>query len=277
MERELDVRGAPHFGLEALHYACPFCRPEETNHSSFYLYDLFNSIGCDEGDGDATEDDSFLVPGIELPDDEPVFTGDPSDFFDQGDTEVVADETNSLSETRPDEAVRSEIKRDGDGGMMESAISEYIEDGLGGTPVANAGIDAGVKVHPGQDAGPVAGGKGEDPYVSGVRVCNEVRELARAAQDKGSIGEPSDEGRDGDLHIVCRRDSKAVDKFGDSLQDEVQSCKHKGGLDPSPKARREAGSRGGGEVHERRRSAVSSGGTSVSRLTPHFIGSVCQN
>ena len=160
---------------------------------------------------------------------------------------------------------------------MESAISEYVEDSLGGTPVANAGIDAGLKVHPGQDAGPVAGGKGEDPYVSGVWVCNEVREPARVAQDKGSIREPHDEGRDGNLHIVCWRDSKVVDKFRDSLQDEVQSCKHKGGLNPSPKARREAGSRGRGEVHERRRSAVSSGDTSVSQLTPHFINSVCQN
>ena len=95
MECKFDVRGAPHFGLEAMHYACPFCRPEETNYSSFYLYDFFNSNGCDKGDGDTAKDDSFLILGIELPDDESVFTGDLSDFFDQGNTEVVTDETNS--------------------------------------------------------------------------------------------------------------------------------------------------------------------------------------
>ena len=178
---------------------------------------------------------------------------------------------------RPDEAVGSEIKWDGDGGMMESAISEYVEDGHRGMPVANTGIDAGLEVHPGQDAGLVAGGKGEDPHILGVWVCNEARELARAVQDKGSIREPGDEGWDGNLYIVCRHDSKAVDKFGNSLQDEVQSCKHKSGLDPSLKAWRDAGSRGRGKVHERRQSAVSSGGTSVSWLTPHFIGSICQN
>ena len=105
IEGELHICRGPYLSLEATHNASTLLRPKEVNHSSLYLDYLFDSSGCDEWNGDVSMDDPLLTPGEESSYNNTVFTGDLSEFFNQGNTEVVSYKTDALSKVRPDKAI----------------------------------------------------------------------------------------------------------------------------------------------------------------------------